>query len=71
VLVDGDEARGAGSGEKEVAFVDAVAGDDVDEVADDDGRGGGEVVREDAEFLHHVELPDDVLVDLDRSASRR
>ncbi len=47
-----------------MALVDAVAGLDVDDVADHQRRAGGEVVREDVELLDHVVAPQDVGVDL-------
>ena len=63
-LVDGQEARRVGSGDVDVPFIDAVGGDDVEDVADDHRRAGGQVVREDAELLDHVEPPDDVAIGL-------
>ena len=45
-------------------LVHAVAGDDEQRVADDQRRAGRQVVREDAQLLHHVEPPDHVAVGL-------
>ena len=60
LLVHGDEAGCVGRGDDDVAFVDAVAGDDVHQVAVDIRRAGRHVVGEDAQLLHHVELPEDL-----------
>ena len=59
-LIDGDKAGSVGRGDDDMAFIDAVAGDDKDKVAVDVRRTGRHVVREDAQLLHHVELPDDL-----------
>src|SRR5262249_27975905 len=55
-LAEGDEAGGLGGGDLAL-FIDAVAGDDHDWIADDELRAIAEVVRDDVEFLHHVVGP--------------
>src|SRR5262249_19142669 len=62
VLVQGQEAWGFGAGDIDVTLIDTVAGDYKEQVAHDQRRGAGEVVREDAQLVNHIELPD--LLDL-------
>ena len=64
VLVDRDDGRRARRRDVDVAFVLPVGRADVDQVAPDDRRGVGEVVRERADLFDHVQLPHDVGVGL-------
>ena len=64
VLVDRDEARRQRRRDGDVPFVDSVAGNGEDQVADDERATDRQVVGEDVELTDHVELPDYVFVDV-------
>ena len=63
VLVQGDEARPERRRDVDVTFVDALARGRDDDVADHQGRAGGEIVGEDVQLRDHVEGPHDVRVE--------
>src|SRR5262249_23228520 len=58
VLVNGEEARRLRVDHLAALLRDAVAGDHVHQVADDQRRAGRHLAGEDAQLLDHVELPD-------------
>ena len=60
VAIDRDDRRRLRRRDVDVALVLAVRGVDEEQVLVDDRRRVGEVVRERADLLHHVEHPDDV-----------
>ncbi len=60
VAVHGDECGRVRRGQIQVPLVDPVGRVNVDEVADDDRRRSGQVVRKHAQLVDHVERPDDV-----------
>src|SRR4029079_11178504 len=64
--VQGDEAGRVGRGDADVALVHAVAGGRVEQAVYDQRRADGQVVREDVQLPHQVELPHHVAVDLAR-----
>src|SRR5262249_22462871 len=58
VLVENQETRRFRIGDVDVSLIDAIARDNEELIADHQGRGAGEIMRENAQLLHHVELPD-------------
>src|SRR5712692_2134207 len=57
LLVERDKTWGIRRRNVDVAFVDTVARDDVEKIADDQRRTGRQVVREDIELTNHVIVP--------------